>query len=94
MRQNGSGVIINWIALDHALEMHAAAYAATMYGLIALTKAASAELAPHGVFVHAVGRGIPEFQDAEPSIPHDLGGAILSLCGSRRSGQIVNVEAL
>lgn len=94
MRHNGSGVIINWIDLEHPWRLQAAAYAASMYGLVALTQAASAELAPHGVFVHAVGRGIFEFHDAEPSIPHDLSGAILALCAASRSGQIVNLEAI
>jgi len=92
MRQNGWGVIINWIGLEGSRQPQAA-YAATMYGLIALAKAASAELAPYGVFVHAMGRGISAFQDAEPSAPRDLNGTVLYLCGSSRSGQIVNVEA-
>ena len=92
MRYNGSGTIINWIDLEHSWSTPAAAYNATMYGLIALTHAACSELAPYGVMVHAVGRGIRQFHDADPSIPSDLGGAVLALCVSSRNGQIVNLE--
>ncbi len=92
MRQNGSGVMINLIGLERPWQQQAAAYAASMYGLIALTQAAADELAQYGVFVHAVGRGLAQFQDASPSIPSDIIGAILYLCGSSLNGQIVNVE--
>ncbi len=92
MRAKGSGVIITWIGLGGSA-LHPAAYAASMYGLVALTKSAAAELAPHGILVHAIGRGISAFQDAEASVPHDLNGAVLHLCSASRSGQIVNVEA-
>ncbi len=60
--------------------------------MIALTHAACSELAPHGVMVHAVGRGIRQFHDADPGIPSDLGGAVLALCVASRNGQIVNLE--
>ncbi len=91
MRHNGSGVIINWVGLP-AAGRPPAAYAASMYGLIALTKTGAAELAPFGCSVHAVGRGIEAFQDAAPSVPRDLNGAVLYLCTSALNGQIVNVE--
>ncbi len=94
MKENGSGVIINLIHLDRPWQKQSAAYAATMYGLIALTQAASAELSAHGVFVHAVGRGIRLFQDADTSVPTDLRGVVLFLCACSRSGQVVNVEEL
>ncbi len=67
--------------------------AASMYGLVALTRAAAGELGPHGIFVHALGRGIAQFRDAEPSVPADLNGAVLYLCRSNRNGQVVNLEA-
>jgi NAD(P)-dependent dehydrogenase (short-subunit alcohol dehydrogenase family) len=92
MKEQGSGVIISLIHLDSPRQRESAAYAASMYGLIALTRAASAELSAHGVCVHAVGRGIGQFHAADPSVPTDLRGAILFLCGSSQSGQIVNVE--
>ena len=93
MRQNGSGVIINLISLEPSLAAQAPAYAASMYGLIALTRAAADELAPVGVSVHAVGRGIARFRHADADAPADLPGAVLFLCNSAHSGQIVNVEA-
>ena len=91
MRQSGSGRIINLICLGEGAASEAA-YAASMYGLIALTRAAAEELGPFGVYVHAVTRGIPEFQAADPSIPADLSGAVLHLCSSSLNGQIVNAE--
>jgi NAD(P)-dependent dehydrogenase (short-subunit alcohol dehydrogenase family) len=94
MKERGHGVIINLIDLQPIGRQQCAAYAATMYGLIALTQAASAELSGHGVSVHAVGKGLGRFQDAEVGIPTDLPGAVLFLCGSTRSGQIVNVEEI
>jgi NAD(P)-dependent dehydrogenase (short-subunit alcohol dehydrogenase family) len=92
MKERGNGVIINLIHLAPTWRQQSGAYAATMYGLIALTQAASAELSAHGVFVHAVGKGLGRFQDADASIPNDLPGAVLFLCSRSRSGQIVNVE--
>ena len=94
MRQNGSGVIINLISLERSLSAKAPAYTASMYGLIALTRAAADELAAMGVSVHAVGRGIAQFRHADAEAPTDLRGAVLYLCNSAQSGQIVNVEAL
>ncbi len=91
MRATGSGHIINLVHLDspgHAV------HTATMYALIALTRAAASELGPHGVFVHAVGRGISVFHDADASVPRELGAAVLYLCSSALNGQVVNVEAL
>jgi NAD(P)-dependent dehydrogenase (short-subunit alcohol dehydrogenase family) len=93
MRENLSGTILNWISLAPSASAHSAAYAASAYGLVAVTRAAAAELAPHGVMVHAVGRGLAAFEDAEPSTPRDLRGAALALCGPTRPGQIVNLEA-
>jgi NAD(P)-dependent dehydrogenase (short-subunit alcohol dehydrogenase family) len=72
--------------------LHAAGYAASMYGLIALTCAASDELDPYGIRVHALGRGISQFHNAAPEVPRDLAGAVLYLCGQMMSGQIVNLE--
>ena len=92
MRQKGSGVIINWIGWEDTIA-NQAAYSASMFGLIALTKAAAVELAPYGILVHAIGRGISAFHDGEPSAPHDLDGAALYLCSASRTGQILNVEA-
>lgn len=92
MRHNGAGIIFNLIGLGTPIHSHSAAYAAAMYGLIALTRWAANELGPYGVFVHAVGKGLAQFQEAESSVPHDLTGAILHLCGTDRNGQIVNVE--
>lgn len=92
MRENGTGVIFNLIGLGAPVQAHSAAYAASMYGLVALTRCAANELGPYKVFVHALGKGLAQFHDAESLVPHDLGGAILYLCRSDRNGQIVNLE--
>jgi NAD(P)-dependent dehydrogenase (short-subunit alcohol dehydrogenase family) len=92
MRGASYGVIINLISIERPQHTQAAAYVASMYGLIALTRVAAEELAPYGICVHAVGRGIGQFQDGTPQVSSDLTGAILYLCGSSLSGQIVNVE--
>ncbi|HTP01893.1 MAG TPA: SDR family NAD(P)-dependent oxidoreductase [Anaerolineales bacterium] len=94
MKQQGSGVIINLINLGSNGQTYPAAYAASMYGLIALTRAASAELAGFGVAVHAAGRGIGRYQEADRALPADLRSVVLVLCEGARSGQIVNVEEL
>ena len=93
MRASGSGRIINVVNLDRPAQSGNAAYAASMYALIALTDAAAAELGHYGISVNAVGRGIPDFHHADPSIPRDLNGATLYLCKSSLNGQIVNLEA-
>lgn len=87
-----SGVIVNLIPAAHPDIRNKAAYQASMYGLIALTRAAAEELAPFGVHVHALGSGISLFHHAETGIPSDLIGAALYLCASSLDGQIVNVE--
>ncbi len=91
MKQNGSGRIINLIRLEEAAATEAA-YAASMYGLIALTRAAAKELDPFGVQVHAVTRGMAEFHAADPAVPRELSKAVLYLCRSSLNGQIVNAE--
>ena len=92
MKQKGSGLIINLIGMKERSLLKSAAFAASMYGLVALTRAASDELAPHGIFVQAVVRSMAEFHNASPSAPTDLVGAVLYLCSSPLSGQIINVE--
>lgn len=92
MRQSGSGHIINLINLDEPWRAPSPAYAASMYGLIALTRAAAAELSEFGIVVNAVGRGLPRLQERDLSIPGDLNGAILHLCASSLNGQVVSLE--
>ncbi len=92
MSAQRSGIIFNLIGLDKPADMQAPAYAASMYGLVALTLSAAAELGPHGIFVHAVGRGIAKFHQAEGAVPGGLNGVVLHLCNSNRNGQVVNVE--
>ena len=95
MKVQGSGVIVNLISAGFSQAegiQNKAAYMASMYGLLALTRAAAAELAPFGIHVHAAGSGLAEFQQAETAIPTSLIEAVLYLCGSSLTGQIVNVE--
>ena len=93
MRAQGSGVIVNIITAGDARSGNRAAYLASMYGLLGLTRAAAAELAPHGIHVHAVGSGLAEFHRADPAIPSEMIEAVYYLCCSSLSGQIVDVEA-
>lgn len=92
MKQAGRGVMFNLVGLRGPLQERGAAYAASMYGLIALTKVAAEELAPHGIFVHALGTGIQHFHEAAPSVPMSLVAAAIYLCQSQLNGQIVNLE--
>jgi NAD(P)-dependent dehydrogenase (short-subunit alcohol dehydrogenase family) len=95
MKVQGSGVIINLISADTAQmegTRNKAAYLASMYGLIALTRTAAVELSPFGIHVHAVGSGLMEFRRAEPAAPSDAIEAVLYLCESSLTGQIINVE--
>jgi 3alpha(or 20beta)-hydroxysteroid dehydrogenase len=95
MRTQGSGVIINIITASGSQGGQAgnkAAYLASMYGLLELTRSASVELAPFGIHVHAVGSGLAEFQHADAAVPSGVTEAVSYLCGSSLNGQIVNVE--
>jgi 3-oxoacyl-[acyl-carrier protein] reductase len=95
MRERGSGVIVNLITLSTPQikeSRNNAAYMISMYGLIALTRAAATELAPFGIHVHAIGSGLAEFKQAEPAVPSGLIEAMLYLCSSSTTGQIVNAE--
>jgi NAD(P)-dependent dehydrogenase (short-subunit alcohol dehydrogenase family) len=96
MRAQGSGVIVNLISFEtsEAQDMRdKAAYRASMHGLLELTCAAAAELLPFGIHVHAVGSGLAAFKQSGPGMPQDLVEAVLYLCSSSATGQIVNVEA-
>ncbi len=92
MRQKGSGLIFNLVALEEDGDAPHAAYSASMHGLIALTVEAARELGPYGIRVHALGRGLAAFERYDASIPRDLQGALLQLCASSLNGQIVNLE--
>ncbi len=93
MRERGTGLIFNLISLPQDAPTLRAAYTASMHGLIALTLQAARELGPYGIRVHALGLGLQESHRADPSVPRDLRGALLYLCGSFLNGQIVNLEA-
>lgn len=100
MRAQGAGVIVNLVTLNRprlALSEvegsgHEAAYRASMFGLVELTRAAAEELSPYGIRVHAVGSGFAELHRADRSIPTDWMEAVFYLCRSPLNGQIVNVE--
>ena len=95
MKVQGSGVIINLISADTSQmegTQNKAAYLASMYGLIALTRTAAVELSPFGIHVHAVGSGLMELSQSEPAAPSNAIEAVLYLCESSSTGQIINVE--
>ena len=54
MRETGSGVIINLIAINQESIKSEAAFVASMQGLAGFTSQAARELSPHGIRVHAV----------------------------------------
>lgn len=91
MRASGGGLILNLISLP--ADGDSAAYEASMHGLVALTRAAARELGAHRIFVHAVGRGLGRYQNADPAAPKELNRALLYLCGATMNGQIIDVEA-
>jgi len=95
MRGRGGGVILNLLSLpDEASARDRSAYVASLFGLVGLTRQAARELFGYGIRVHALGRGLERFQNADSAIPADLTGAALFLCSPRAahlSGQIVNV---
>lgn len=95
MREKGSGVIINLTMATPPEARNEAAYLASRYGLVALTRSAAEELSSFGIRVHAVGTGLQEFQRIRAGIPHhNLLEAVLYLCRNKSlNGQIVHVEA-
>ncbi len=92
MKASGSGRMINIIHVGGFARPASPAFVASMYGLLALTRAAADELGQFGVHVHAAGRGLPYDEEADFSIPRDLNGAVLYLSTSDLNGQIVRVE--
>lgn len=92
MREKGLGVIINLITAAGPDSKNEAAYAASVTGLIGLTRQASLELSEYNVHVHALGVGIAEFQRADAGVPKKFVEAVMYLCKSSSNGQIVNVE--
>lgn len=96
MRGRGGGVILNLLSLpNEAAASDRLAYIASLFGLVGLTRQAARELFGYRIRVHALGRGLERFQNADAAIPADLTGAALFLCGPRGahlSGQIVNVS--
>lgn len=95
MRERGGGVIINLVSLSGGtVALDRAAYIASMFGLIGLTRQAAREFFAYGVRVHVVGRGLGRFQNTGTTAPADLSRAVLSLCGEGAAdltGHIVNV---
>jgi NAD(P)-dependent dehydrogenase (short-subunit alcohol dehydrogenase family) len=82
MRENGG------VVLDRA------AYVASVFGLVGLTRQAARELFAYNIRVHAVGRGLGRFQNTGTTVPADLSRAVLFLCSPRAAhltGHIVNM---
>jgi 3-oxoacyl-[acyl-carrier protein] reductase len=95
MRASGGGTIINLLSLpSETVAGDRAAYAASLFGLVGLTRQAARELFGYGIRVHALGRGLDGFQNADTTIPAGLTRAAVFLCSPQAahlSGQIVNV---
>lgn len=95
MREQGGGVIINLLSLTGQTgALDRAAYVSSQMGIIGLTRQAARELYTHGVRVHAVGKGIAKYQNAEATVPSDLIRAVLFLASPRAAhltGMIVNI---
>lgn len=92
MREQGLGVIINLIGAPPVETRKEAAYLASLYGLVALTRSASVEMAPFGVRVHAVGKGLQEFQYSQRDLPSDFIELVFYLCINRSlNGQIISL---
>jgi 3-oxoacyl-[acyl-carrier protein] reductase len=95
MRENGGGTIINLVSLSGGtVALDRAAYVASLFGLVGLTRQAARELFAYNIRVHAVGRGLGRFQNTGATIPVDLSRAVLFLCSSRAAhltGHVVNM---
>ena len=95
MRERGGGVIVNIASLSGGtVVLDRAAYVASLFGLVGLTRQAARELFAYGIRVHAVGRGLGRFQNAGTTVPADMSRAVLFLCGPRAAhltGHIVNM---
>lgn len=95
MREHGGGVIINLASLSGGtVSLDRAAYVASIFGLMGLTRQAARELFAHNIRVHAVGHGLGRFQNTGTTVPADLVRAVLFLCSPRAAhltGHIVNM---
>lgn len=95
MRERGGGVIVNMASLSGGtVALDRAAYVASLFGLVGLTRQAARELFSFGIRVHTVGRGLGRFQNTGTTVPADLSRAVLFLCSERSAhltGHIVNL---
>jgi len=95
MRGRDGGAIINLLSLPgETAALDRAAYLASLFGLVGLTRQAARELFGYGIRIHALGRGLERFQNADSAVPADLTRAALFLCNPRAAhltGQIVNL---
>lgn len=95
MREYGGGVIVNLASLSGGtVVLDRAAYVASLFGLMGLTRQAARELFAYNIRVHAVGRGLGRFQNSGASVPADLSRAVLFLCSEQAAqltGHIVNL---
>jgi NAD(P)-dependent dehydrogenase (short-subunit alcohol dehydrogenase family) len=94
MRAQGGGAILNLLSFPKESAPNRAAYVASLFGAVGLTRQAARELFAHNIRVHMLGRGLQNFQTGGSAIPADLTRAALFLCSPRAAhltGQIVNV---
>jgi NAD(P)-dependent dehydrogenase (short-subunit alcohol dehydrogenase family) len=95
MRERGGGVIVNLASLSGGtVSLDRAAYVASMFGLVGLTRQASRELFSYNIRVHAIGRGLGRFQNVGATVPAEMTRAVLFLCNphaAHLTGHIINV---
>ncbi len=95
MRERGGGVIINLVSLSGGtMALDRAAYVASMFGVIGLTRQAARELFAYHIRVHAIGRGLGRFQTDGMTVPADLVRGVLFLCSDQAAhftGYIVSL---
>ncbi len=91
MRTQGGGVIINLVPLAGRSGPGRAAYAASKFGLVGLTRLAAAELEPYGIRVHALGTGLADAAGVEQQAGEAV-AAVLSLCEAGDGGRVLNLD--
>jgi NAD(P)-dependent dehydrogenase (short-subunit alcohol dehydrogenase family) len=92
MREQGGGVVVNIVPVaGREGRPDRAAYIASKIGLAGLTRQAASELAAYNIHIHAVCTGLPEFATGD-ELHDDVAAAVLAVCQSEMTGQIINIS--